>query len=333
MVNPHDIDELKTAILHALAMSEEEQEHNMRSLRRQVYDNDVQKWANSFLDELNGAAADTDPAPAPVNLPGNSSPTAAQLDHALAEFESTPRILVASDFDGVLAPIVAHRDDAAALPESLQALRALARMDGVNVALVSGRALEDLDAKTEMPSSVVLIGSHGAEVGALPPDMDAAVLDASMMTMTPEREALLETIKHELSRISRKFPGTEVEVKPTAAVLHTRNARGRNGVNATEAALEYARSIRDVKVTPGKAVVEFSVIPASKGEAIETLSRACAADAWIYLGDDVTDESVFTRAGEHDVTIKVGPGDTAAKFRISTPNDVAELLQGLADRR
>ncbi|NYM73684.1 bifunctional alpha,alpha-trehalose-phosphate synthase (UDP-forming)/trehalose-phosphatase, partial [Salmonella enterica subsp. enterica serovar Typhimurium] len=52
LVNPHDIDELKSAILHALAMSEEEQQDNMRSLRRQVFDHDVQRWASDFLESL-----------------------------------------------------------------------------------------------------------------------------------------------------------------------------------------------------------------------------------------------------------------------------------------
>ncbi|MDU2597463.1 MAG: trehalose-phosphatase [Dermabacter sp.] len=136
-----------------------------------------------------------------------------------------------------------------------------------------------------------------------------------------------------LERISRKYPGTEVEKKPTAAVLHTRNAKGRGAVNATEEALEYARSIRHAKVTPGKAVVEFSVIPATKGEAVDALARACACDAWLYLGDDVTDESVFKRAGESDLTIKVGPGETAASFRIADPEEVKELLAQLLAKR
>lgn len=333
LVNPHDIDDLKTAILHALAMPVEEQEQNMHSLRRQVFDNDVQKWAANFLSELENAVGERGVHTIPVRLTADETPPATRLNDAVDRFLDNPRILVASDFDGVLSPIVAHRDDAVALPESLQALRELARMDGVNVALVSGRALEDLDAKTEMPSSVVLVGSHGAEVGALPHDMDAAVLDGSSISMNEERSAQLTAITLELRRIARKFPGTEVEVKPTAAVLHTRNARGRNGVNATEAALEYARSIRDAKVTPGKEVVEFSVVPATKGEAIETLARACAADAWLYIGDDVTDESVFARTGEYDLAVKVGPGETAAQFRIDDPDAVRDLLVRIAASR
>ncbi|MCG7426828.1 bifunctional alpha,alpha-trehalose-phosphate synthase (UDP-forming)/trehalose-phosphatase [Helcobacillus sp. ACRRO] len=331
LVNPHDIDELKTAILHALAMSPDEQRAAMESLRRQVENNTVQDWADDFLSVLSeGGERNSSPHIPEVRLSGETAPPLEELDESVERFMSIPRVLIASDFDGVLAPIVAHRDDAQALPDSLAALRGFADIDGVNVALVSGRTLEDLDSRTHMPSSVVLVGSHGAEVGALPRDMDASVLDGASLSMNPQRTALLQSIRRTLEKIALKFPGTEVEVKPSAAVLHTRNARGRGGVNATEAALEYARTLPDVRVTPGKAVVEFSVIPATKGEAVETLARACAADAWLYIGDDVTDESVFARAEEDDITIKVGEGDTAAQFRLESPEDVRSFLVDLS---
>ncbi|WP_347041750.1 bifunctional alpha,alpha-trehalose-phosphate synthase (UDP-forming)/trehalose-phosphatase [Brachybacterium nesterenkovii] len=330
LVNPHDIDELKTAILHALAMPEDEQRTAMQSLRRQVLDNDVQGWARSFLGELEAKGRPDEPAAAPlVRLAQGSAPSAEELDAALTAFASTPRILVASDFDGVLAPIVADRDAAAADPQALSALRELAESEGVNVALVSGRALEDLDARTGMPLSVVLVGSHGAEVGALPHDMDAGTLDGDALRMDEDDQRLLESITATLEQIATKHPGAEVEVKPASAVLHTRRARGRGRINATEAALEYARSLPDVKVTPGKEVVEFSVVDSSKGEAIATLARACAADAWLYLGDDVTDESAFGRLGDHDLGIKVGAGDTAATFRVDSPEEVTGVLERL----
>jgi len=329
LVNPHDIDELKTAILQALKMPEDEQEQAMLSLRRQVLDHDVQAWAHAFLGDLESAGRPEEIARPPVRLTGEETPPREELEAALARFARTPRILVASDFDGVLAPIVADRDAVVPDPDSLSALRELTEDPGVNVALVSGRSLGDLDAHTRMPSSVVLVGSHGAEVGALPPDMNAGVLDAAALTMDEHKEALLASITRTLEVIAQKHPGADVERKPMASVLHTRTARGRGAVNATESALEYARTLPDVKVTPGKEVVEFSVVQTDKGTALEALARAAAVDAWLYLGDDVTDESVFVRGGEHDLTIKVGAGDTAAAFRVDGPEEVAQLLHDI----
>lgn len=334
LVNPHDIDELKTAILQALSMPEDEQEQAMRSLRRQVLDHDVQAWASAFLADLErtGRPAQVPSAPV-IRLPEGEDPEPGALDAALRAFARTPRILVASDFDGVLAPIVADRDAVQARPRSLAALRDLSEFPGVSVALVSGRALGDLDRQTKMPSSVVLVGSHGAEIGTLPSTMDAGMLDAASLSMNPERASLLASITRTLETIATKYPGADVEVKPAAAVLHTRRAKGRGAVNATEAALEYARSLPEAKITPGKAVVEFSVVDSSKGVAIEALARACAADAWLYLGDDVTDETVFGRSGEHDVAIKVGGGDTAASYRVEGPEEAERVLRAVLDAR
>ena len=329
LVNPHDIDELKSAILRALAMPAEEQEEAMRSLRHQVMENDVQNWAHDFLERLEQTGRPEGSSAPVVRLTGDAPSQAADVDRALQEFAELPRLLIASDFDGVLAPIVSERDAVRPDSKALGALRELAEMPGIAVALVSGRALANLDAHTRMPSSVVLVGSHGAEVGALPPWMQAEVLDQSALAMTPEKEELLASITTTLRRISRAHPGTEVETKPTAAVLHTRNARGRGGINATESALEYAVTLPDVTVTPGKEVVEFSVVHTSKGVAVDALARASAADAWLYLGDDVTDESVFAEAGERDLTLKVGGGDTAAGLRIADTDAVREVLQRL----
>ncbi|MDN5821890.1 MAG: trehalose-phosphatase, partial [Brachybacterium sp.] len=333
LVNPHDIDELKAAILRSLAMPPEEQEEAMRSLRHQVMEHDVQFWAHQFLERLTASGAPEDEAAQVVRLTGDAPSDPAELDGALRGFTAVPRLLIASDFDGVLAPIVSDRDAAQPDQEALTALRELSDLPGVAVALISGRALADLDSHTAMPSSVVLVGSHGAEVGALPPWMQAEVLDKSALSMTPEKEEQLAAITRTLHRIARAHPGTEVETKPTAAVLHTRNAKGRGGLNATDSALEYATTLPDVTVTPGKEVVEFAVVHTSKGMAIDALSRASAADAWLYLGDDVTDESVFAQLGNGDVGVKVGGGDTAAHLRIPDPAAAQDLLRRLLELR
>ena len=333
LVNPHDIDDLKSATLRALAMPEEDQEEAMRSLRRQVMDHDVQAWAHSFLEELEQAGQPQDSGPALIRLSGDTPTAPEELDAALAAFARTPRILVATDFDGVIAPIVSDRDAVQPDQAALSALRDLSELPATSVALVSGRALGDLDHHTRMPGSVVLVGSHGAEVGALPPWMHAEVLDSGALAMTPEKEQLLASVTRTLRHIAAENPGAEVETKPAAAVLHTRNARGRGSINATEAALAYARSLPDVVVTPGKEVVEFSVIHTSKGVAMDALTRASAADAWLYVGDDVTDESVFAELGENDLAVKVGGGDTSANLRIEGPEAASALFTRLLELR
>ncbi len=83
-------------------------------------------------------------------------------------------------------------------------------------------------------------------------------------------------------------------------------------------------------VTRGKQVVEAAVTQTSKGRAIALLRAAGDVErAVLYLGDDVTDETVFTTLRPGDVGIKVGDGETAAAHRVADPHAVRSLLQSL----
>ena len=53
-VNPHDIEGLKDAIVRAATVSPQEARRRMRAMRRRVRENDVARWAASFLDALRG---------------------------------------------------------------------------------------------------------------------------------------------------------------------------------------------------------------------------------------------------------------------------------------
>ena len=72
----------------------------------------------------------------------------------LTEWLRLRPLLVALDFDGVLAPIVEQPEDARALPGTVEMLERLAALDGVHVALVSGRALTSRSYKTRSASTL-----------------------------------------------------------------------------------------------------------------------------------------------------------------------------------
>jgi trehalose-phosphatase len=97
----------------------------------------------------------------------------------------------------------------------------------------------------------------------------------------------------------------------------------------TALALSAMAEVPGVHVTRGKEVVEVAVTKASKGAAIGRLRDHLGAAAVLYLGDDVTDETVFELLGPHDVGVKVGDGQTAAGHRIADPAAVRDLLRAL----
>jgi trehalose 6-phosphate phosphatase len=71
------------------------------------------------------------------------------------------------------------------------------------------------------------------------------------------------------------------------------------------------------------------VVQVSKGAAIDTLRERLGVDAVLFVGDDVTDETAFVRLRPGDVGVKVGDGDTAARYRVRTPEDVTGVLEEL----
>jgi trehalose 6-phosphate phosphatase len=147
------------------------------------------------------------------------------------------------------------------------------------------------------------------------------------------QSGLLREVAEALTAISDTHRGTHVELKPAAAVLHTRGADRSAAQKATKAALQGPATWPGVHVTEGKEVVELSVVDVDKGMALRALREACGSEAVLYVGDDLTDESAFAVLDDDagDVSIKVGPGETVARYRLNGPDDVAVLLWRLVE--
>jgi trehalose 6-phosphate phosphatase len=241
-------------------------------------------------------------------------------------------VLLALDFDGVLAPIVQRAPDARPLPGVAPLVEELASTDGVTVALVSGRARADLATVSGLgpDAGVLLVGSHGAE-------LDHTGLDDTGpgLSRGPELDDAaverLQRVVSALTEVAERYPGAGVETKPTAGVLHTRQVARDQVSSATEEALQAVGVIDGAHVTRGKEVVEVAVTEASKGVAVQALRKALGAHGVLYVGDDVTDETVLSSLGPGDVGVKVGEGPTAATYRVASPEAVRELLRALRD--
>ncbi len=247
-----------------------------------------------------------------------TEPLLAQLRELLAHRP----VLLALDFDGVLAPLVDVPSTARALPGTAELLAALARVEGVQVALVSGRSLADLRLVAQVPanSALLLVGSHGAEWG------DAG-LAATGPTLDDDARQRLALVRSAFTTIAARHPGVHVETKPAGVVLHTRAASRADAASATAAGLAAASAVPGARVSQGKEVVEVSVVRADKGSALNRLRDALAVRAVLYAGDDVTDEDAFAVLGPGDIGIKVGPGPSRAAYRLPDPAAVQSLLR------
>jgi trehalose 6-phosphate synthase/phosphatase len=327
LVNPHDIDELKDVIEQAVRMDPKEQRRRMRRLRRRVLSDDVAKWSDSYLTTLEEMPV-SPVEPELQDEAGDETALAPELAERLDQLAATDGpVLVASDFDGVLAPLVDDPSSSRTSPRSARALGRIARRptSQARLALVSGRDLDTLAQLSRAPSGTLLIGSHGAERG----EVTTAGVQVHELHLTEGQASLLQRITDGLEEIADRHTGVWVETKPTASVLHTRRSTHDGAAQATEAARTLAERL-GVGTLEGKDVVEIQVVETSKGKAIDAMRSELGAQAVLYLGDDVTDEHAFAVLTASDVAVKVGAGETIADFRVASTKSVAVLLEHLA---
>lgn len=234
----------------------------------------------------------------------------------------TPNLLVACDYDGTVAPIVADPMKALPLRETSVALRSLASLAQTEVAVISGRSLRDLAALSRLPAEIHLVGSHGTEF-----DIGFA------LELDPDLRAARDRLIEELRELVAAHPAITLEKKPASVAVHYRNLDP-GAVDTVIARLEEIATLADdLTVRHGKMVCELLVVPTDKGKALTTVRANVGATAVVFLGDDVTDEDAFATLAGPDVGVKVGAGATVAPFRVDSPYEVAILLAALCARR
>ncbi len=220
------------------------------------------------------------------------------------------------DYDGTLAPIVPHPEDAWMACETRAALERLTRNSKYTVALVSGRELADLESRVGIPG-IVYAGNHGLEIRG------------RGLEFSIEGVSELPRIVAELRAGLRVITGAEVEDKGRTASVHFRRVAAENWP-----AVE--RTVRGtvpsgIEIREGKMVFEIRPLVAwNKGSAVRWIVEHLGLEGALlaYFGDDRTDEDAFAVLPE-GVTVRVGEGESLARWRMRDVEQVGEFLRAL----
>ena len=240
-----------------------------------------------------------------------------------------PRVLVAVDFDGTLAPLVDEPELSAPAPGAIAALAGLAGR-GARVAVITGR-----DARTAVRlggfdtiDGVVVEGLYGAEswqggnlsTSEAPPALDRL------------RGALPSALEGADSRVW-------LEDKRLSLVVHARLAPDSAAeLAALRPALESLAADAGMDVYPGHDVLELRLPGPDKGAALRRLTEPGVLT--LYLGDDLGDLPAFTEIGrlraEGETAYGIGVRSSgvvavaeAADVMVDSPADVVGLLEAL----
>jgi trehalose 6-phosphate phosphatase len=226
-------------------------------------------------------------------------------------------VLLAFDYDGTLAPIVADRDRAAMRARTRRLLDEVCRL--YPCAVISGRDEADLAPRVRGLALRHVVGNHG-----LIPDLHRSTFTTTIALAAPRLFAAL-----------RGVAGVEVEPKRTSLAIHYRKAPRLRAARAA-IANAVAHLPVPVRVIEGKRVV--NVLPLhgqNKGDTLRRLQARAGARVAIYVGDDATDEDVFALDAADDLlSVRVGRSRaTRARFFLPKQRDIDGLLALLASLR
>lgn len=272
------------------------------------------------------ARADLGGLPVPRTEEGRAGLAAIRHEPATA--------LIATDFDGTLAPIVADPQEARAHPGAVAGLRGLAGLVGT-LAVITGRPAAEaveLGGFDGVPGMIVL-GHYGLERwqdGALtapppPPGVEAA------------RRRLPQLLAD-----TGAAGGVWVEDKGSALAVHTRRAADPAGsLAALRGPLAGLAADAGLVVEPGRLVIELRPPGMDKGAALTALVAERKAGPVLFAGDDLGDLAAFgaVRAlredGHPGLTVCSASGEVSelaaeADLVVDGPGGVAVLLGSLA---
>lgn len=250
------------------------------------------------------------------------------LADEISRIARVPKLVVAMDFDGTLSKFAPVPDQARMVPAARATLTQLAACRHTTVALVSGRSVGMLGHVAQPDPKWLLIGSHGLE---LPEALGAHPAVTAQMTSG------LDGLESDLVQLAGQYPGALVERKPAGVAFHTRAVVG-EAADALGQAIEIAHHSTTTcgvewLIRKSDKLVEFAATDATKADGINALRSALNPDAIVFAGDDGTDEDAIRALGPHDLSIRIGDGDTAADVLVPTQDYVLSALAALAAER
>ncbi|XP_039297532.1 alpha,alpha-trehalose-phosphate synthase [UDP-forming] [Nilaparvata lugens] len=161
LVNPYEINDAADVLHRALQMPLEERELRMTQLRNREQLLNVNYWMNSFLSSMGALVEDEESDP----LTNKMLPLKLEDfdNYLINHIDDVCKLSLILDYDGTLATLTSHPDLAVMSQETRRVLARLSNMPDVNIAIISGRSLENVSNMVNI-ENVTYAGSHGLEI-------------------------------------------------------------------------------------------------------------------------------------------------------------------------
>lgn len=310
IVNPTDTVEISNAILKALEMPEEEKMRTLKAMQEIISVQTVEQWAKDFVTELREVRE--------KNVVLQKKIINCDLFSKIkSQYDKARKRLIILDYDGTLVPF--HKNPLSATPpaELRELLREIAKDEKNYLVISSGRDRNVLENWLgDIPMGLA------AEHGAFYKENGEWHENAHEISWDDE---ILDILKY----IVKRTPNARLEVKKTAIVFHYRE------VDAWLADLRVTQlfnsligpcSRHNMQIMKGNKIIEIKSTDFNKGSEARRLMKKENYDFIMAIGDDTTDEEMFSALPDDAVKIKVGKYSKASSYTIPTQQQTVEFL-------
>jgi trehalose 6-phosphate phosphatase len=257
-----------------------------------------------------------------IEIPVDDAPHSDEVLYPGAELPRLSECALLLDIDGTLLDLAPTPREVWVPPDLATSMGKLLQRTNGAMALVSGRSINDIDL-IFAPMQFPAVGGHGAE-------MRLSAENESVAAGAPPMD---KELKRRLAAIAKLSPGILLEDKGYALALHYRLAP-----HAEKAIYDAVSAIRadlpnaPIEVLPGKAVCEIKPAGVTKATGVIELMthEPFSGRRPIFIGDDVTDESVFAiMPGMNGLAFSVGRRAQGVSGHFDEPRDVRAWLARL----
>lgn len=237
-------------------------------------------------------------------------------NHIISSLSIVKNYCLFLDIDGTLAPFQINPEHSFIPNTTLEIIKKIIQLN-IPVIAVTGRDVNTAS-KLLYPIEVPIAGLHGLDI----------CLDSDHYIRPDLSQINFKQLKQDIQKSCEKYPELLIEDKGYSIALHYRKKPDLEN-HAINIMQQISSDSPQLKLNKGKFVIELIPHQADKGKAIKTILNHLNLPSVlpIFIGDDLTDESGFICINRHaGLTIKVGSGETQAKYRLKDIDNVANFL-------
>jgi trehalose 6-phosphate synthase/phosphatase len=316
IINPNDKAQIAANIKRAIEMPLEEQIERNTILQKRLKRYNVEKWATDFLNGMEEVRQNEQ------NYKGKRL-TSSNKNRIVKNICKSDNRIFFLDYDGTLTGFEDNPKHAKPDQDLYDLLDELSKNPKNRVVLISGRDKNTFD-EWFGDKPYTLIVEHG--VWFRPAGEKWQMIE-------PLDDSWKESIYSALESYVDRTPGSFIEEKNYSLVWHYRKSDPELGLNrAIELKDELTSLVSNLnlEILEGNKVIEIKNRGINKGRAAQKVLDTQPADKIIAIGDDWTDEFLFSELPDDAITIKVGMAKTVAGYKVENFVEVRDMLKQFA---